>query len=93
MAGFIFVKDTYADVFERLYIGAYREGEYYGDITINIPMSLDDDEVFLSNDCPNLIREMIANDYLEVVRSVAVNMGTYTAAKVTDKLKEVLVCG
>lgn len=52
-----FVVTTYADMFHRKAVLAYTsDGECYGDVTINIPQySLDEEESFLSADCPNLI--------------------------------------
>lgn len=83
-----FIKDTYADMFQRIYIGAITENEFWGDVTINIPQySLDKDEIFCSNDSPELIKEMIKQGYLEFVYELPVNMGVYKVCKITEKLK------
>lgn len=89
-----FVVDTYADMFQGKAVRAYvasgeDEGEYYGDVTINIPQySLfeeDGEDAFLSADCPDLIDAMVENGYLEIVREVKVNYGTYKVGKFTQK--------
>lgn len=86
-----FVTDTYADMFQRIYIGAVTEDKFWGDVTINIPKrSLDEDEIFCSNDSPELIKEMIKQGYLEFIYETPVNMGIYKVCKVTDKLKSEL---
>lgn len=83
-----FVKDTYADMFQRIYIGAATEEELWGDVTINIPQySLDEDEIFCSNNNHELIKEMIKQGYLKFMYELSVKMGTYKVCKVTDKLK------
>jgi len=87
-----FMSSTYADMFERLYIGAYTDEDFWGDVTINIPQySLDEDEIFCSNDSPELIKEMIKQGYLEFLYVLPVNMGTYQVCKVTEKLKANLI--
>lgn len=89
-----FLIDTYADMFERRAVIAYcRENcgdwEMYGDITINIPQySLEDDECFLSNDCTELIKEMVNQGYLKIVDSINVNMGRYNIGKFTEKFEK-----
>ena len=89
-----FVQDTYADMFQRLYIGAYTDEEFYGDITINLPqLSLMEGEVFLSNDCEMLVKEMIEQNYLYPFGRVGYNMGSYLIAKVSQKLLDELKGG
>lgn len=82
-----FVVTTYADMFQRKAVLAYTsDGEYYGDVTINIPQySLDEGESFLSADCPDLIDVMVENGYLEITGKVKVNYGTYKVGKFTQK--------
>lgn len=82
-----FMVTTYADMFQRKAVLAYTEdGGCYGDVTINIPQySLDDDESFLSADCPALISEMVKNGYLEITDQIKVNYGTYKIGKSTQK--------
>lgn len=78
----------YADMFQRKAVLAYdaHEGELYGDITINIPQySLDDGECFISADCPELVKEMETQGYLEIVDEIKVNLGTYKVGKFTKK--------
>ena len=78
---------TYADMFHRKAVLAYTsDGEYYGDVTINIPQySLDDGESFLSADCPDLITAMVENEYLEITGKVKVNYGSYKVGRFTQK--------
>lgn len=82
-----FVVTTYADMFHRKAVIAYTsDGECYGYVTINIPQySLDEEESFLSADCPNLIDAMVENGYLEITDEVKVNYGTYKIGKFTQK--------
>lgn len=86
-----FVVDTYADMFQRKAVIAVvasgdEEGEYYGDVTINIPQySLDEGESFLSADCPDLIDAMVKNGYLEITGDVRVNYGIYKIGRFTQK--------
>ena len=89
-----FVVTTYADMFKRKAVFAIvasgdEKGEIYGDVTINIPQySLfeeDGEDAFLSADCPELIEAMIENGYLEIVREVKVNYGTYKVGRFTQK--------
>ena len=83
----IFVIDTYADELKRKAVLAYTtDGKYYGDVTINIPfLKLNEDESFLSMDCPELINEMIKNGYLEITKQVMANYGIYSLGKFTQK--------
>lgn len=78
---------TYADMFHRKAVLAYTsDGEYYGDVTINIPQySLDDGESFLNADCPDLITAMVENEYLEITGKVKVNYGSYKVGRFTQK--------
>lgn len=89
-----FITDTYADMFQRKAVIAIvasgnEKGEIYGDVTINIPQySLfeeDGEDAFLSADCPELIKVMIENGYLEIVREAKVNYGTYKVGRFTQK--------
>ena len=85
-----FVVTTYADMFQRKAVLAYAsDGECYGDVTINIPQYAlfeeDGEDAFLSADCPELIEAMIENGYLEIVREVKVNYGTYKVGRFTQK--------
>lgn len=89
-----FITDTYADMFQRKAVIAIvasgnEKGEIYGDVTINIPQySLfeeDGEDAFLSADCPELIKAMIENGYLEIVREAKVNYGTYKVGRFTQK--------
>ena len=72
---------------ERKAVLAYTsDGEYYGDVTINIPQySLDEGESFLSADCPELIKAMVENGYIEITDEIRVNYGTYKVGKFTQK--------
>lgn len=74
-------------MFERKAVPAYTsDGEYYGDVTINIPQySLDEGESFLSADCPELIKAMVENVYIEITDEIRVNYGTYKVGKFTQK--------
>ena len=89
-----FVVDTYADMFKSKAVLAYsasgeEEGELYGDVTINIPQySLDEDECFLSADCPQLIKAMVKNGYLKIVDEIKVNLGTYKIGTFTQKFTD-----
>lgn len=78
---------TYADMFQRKAVLAKKsDGEYYGDVTINIPQySLDEGESFLSADCPKLIAAMVETGYLEITDTVKVNYGTYKVGRFTQK--------
>lgn len=86
-----FEVDTYADMFQRKAVLAIvadgeDKGEFYGDVTINIPQySLEEDESFLNADCPELITAMVKNGYLKITDEVKVNMGTYKVGKFTQK--------
>ena len=89
-----FVVTTYADMFERQAVLAVIasgecKGELYGDVTINLPQySLDEGESFLSADCPKLIKEMIAEGYLEIIDEIKVNYGSYKVGKFTQKFMD-----
>lgn len=86
-----FFKSNYSDMFKRIYIAAYTDEEFWGDVTINIPQfSLENNEVFCSNNSPELITEMINQGYLKYKYSVDINMGTYKVCEITNKLKEEL---
>lgn len=82
---------NYADMFERKaviawIIGEGKERELYGDVTINIPQYyLDEDECFISADCPNLVKEMVKQGYLKILDEIKVNLGTYKIGKFTKK--------
>lgn len=89
-----FITDTYADTFQRKAVIAIvasgnEKGGIYGDVTINIPQySLfeeDGEDAFLSADYPELIKAMIENGYLEIVREAKVNYGTYKVGRFTQK--------
>lgn len=86
-----FSVDTYADMFQRKAVIAIvsdgeEAGEIYGDVTVNIPQySLDNGESFLSANCPELIKKMVVNGYLEIVDEVHVNFGRYKVGKFTQK--------
>lgn len=82
------------DIFDRKAVLAIvasgdKKGEIYGDVTINIPQYAlfeeDGEDAFLSADCPELIEAMIENGYLEIVREVKVNYGTYKVGRFTQK--------
>lgn len=85
---------TYADMFHRKAVLAIiadgeEKGELYGDVTINIPQYLlDEGESFISADCPELIREMVKYEYLEIVGEIRVNFGTYKIGKFTQKFAD-----
>ena len=65
------------------------DGEYYGDVTINIPQYLlKEGESFLSADCPELIAAMVENGYLKITGEVKVNYGTYKVGKFTQKFTD-----
>lgn len=84
----IFEVTTYADMFKRKAVLAIEKetGELYADVTINLPQySLDEGESFLSADCPELIKAMIENGYLEIVGDIQVSFGRYKIGKFTQK--------
>ena len=73
-----FITDTYADMFQRkAVIAIVASGNEKGEI--------DGEDAFLSADCPELIKAMIENGYLEIVREAKVNYGTYKVGRFTQK--------
>lgn len=89
-----FMVDAYADGLQRKAVLAVvadgeEKGEPYSDVTVNIPQyPLEEDECFLCADCPMLIEAMEHNGYLEIIREVNVNYGTYKVGRFTQKFVE-----
>lgn len=86
-----FKETTYADMFEHRAILAFEKetGELYGDVTINLPgYMLEDNRVFLTADSPILIQEMINQGYLRIHGYVPYNYGTYQIGEFLQKFED-----
>lgn len=75
-------------MFGRIAVLAFESenGELYDDVTINLPMySLDDEEDAFLNDCTEIIKPMVENGYLEIIRECKTAFGTYQVGHFTEK--------